>query len=134
MSDASPRYQNYPSGVVLSCYPVKFDEPYKHIVLVEGIFDMLNMYDKGIHNVVCTFGTNTMKNNTSRKMLPFKVQGITKVFILFDGDEAGANAAAELKPLLEQLDFQVEIIALPDDLDPGAMNQEYVDSIKEYIK
>ncbi len=134
LSEANPRYVNYPSGVVMPVFPAKVTGTHRSIVIVEGMFDMLNMYDKGIDNVVCVFGTNTLKNNTGRKLLAFKVQGITKIFVLFDGDKAGREASAELKPLLETEGFIVEIIALPDDMDPGDMDQEYVDSIKEYIK
>lgn len=134
LSDAQPRYVNYPQGVTMPVFPAKVHGSHKSLVLVEGIFDMLNMYDRGVHNVSCTFGTSTLKNNIGRKLLAFKVQGITKIFILFDGDTAGREAAKELKPLLEAENFLVEIINLPDDMDPGDMDQEYVDGIKEYIK
>lgn len=134
LSDAQPRYVYYPTGVQLPLFPIKVAKGTHSIVLVEGIFDMLNTYDKGLHNVVCTFGTNTLKNNTGRKLLPFKVQGITKVFIAFDGDEAGRNAATELKPLIEAEGFITEIIELPDDTDPGNMGQEDVTAMIEYTK
>jgi DNA primase len=134
LSEAQPRYVNYPSGVVMPIFPAKAPENTTNMVLVEGIFDMLNLYDKGLHNVSCTFGTNTLKNNTGRKLLAFKVQGITKIFLLFDGDKAGRESAKELKPLLEAEGFLVEIIDLPDDTDPGTMSQEDVTSMREYTK
>lgn len=93
---------------------------------------MLNLYDKGLHNVSCVFGTDSLKSSAAEKLLPFKVQGIQKIFILFDGDEAGRNAATELKPKIEEQGFIVEIINLEDGTDPGGFNQEYVDSLKEY--
>lgn len=133
MSNGNPRYLNYPSGVSLPLFPSKLEEKRKSIVLVEGLFDMLNCYDKGLDNCVCVFGTNTMEKNTKEKLLPFKTQGVTKIFIMFDGDEAGRNAAKKIKPLIEELEFEVEIISLEDDQDPGMLSQEYVESIKEYI-
>ena len=133
-SSGNPRYLNYPSGVTMPIFPEKFRERYTSAVLVEGIFDMLNCYDKGLKNVVCTFGTSKLLNETAQKMLSYKVMGIEKVYILYDGDAPGREAAKKIKPLIEEAGFTVEIIDLPDDLDPGIISQEYVDSIIEYTK
>lgn len=132
LSNGNPRYLNYPSGVELPLFPSYLERAEKTLVLVEGLFDMLNLYDKGLHNAVCCFGTNTLQNSTKEKLLPFKAQGVTHVYILFDGDEAGEKAAKQLKPIIEQDEFIVEIIKLPDGVDPGELNQVEVTSIKEY--
>ncbi len=136
LSDGNPRYVNFPSGVTMPMYPCKLqDTDTKSIILVEGIFDMLNLYDSGIRNAICCFGTNTVNaNSITEKLLPFKAQGITKVYILFDGDKAGREAAKNLKPIIEEQSLEVEIINLPDDIDPGNMSQEDIQSIKEYTK
>ncbi len=133
LSQGNPRYVNYPSGVKMPVFPSHLPAGYSSMVLVEGIFDMLNLYDKGLENVVCAFGTNTLQNDTKQKLLPFKAQGITHIYLLFDGDEAGKKAAELLKPLIEQEGFIVEIIKLPDDTDPGELDTEDVRSIAEYI-
>jgi len=101
---------------------------------VEGIFDMLNLYDKGLGCAVCCFGTNTLQRDTKLKLLPYKAQGITHIYLLFDGDDAGDKAAKLLKPLIEDEGFIVEIIKLPDGLDPGELSKEDVTGIMEYIK
>jgi DNA primase len=62
MSNGNPRYVNYPSGASIPLFPAKFQEKHRTIVLVEGIFDMLNCYDKGLRNTVCTFGTSKLLN------------------------------------------------------------------------
>ena len=134
LSNVNPRYINYPSGVQLPLFPSYLEEPSRSIVLVEGVFDMLNLYDKGIKNAVCCFGTNTLQNTAKQKLLPFKAQGVTNIYILFDGDEAGEKAARQLKPTLEEDDFIVEIMKLPDGVDPGELDQSDVTSIKEYIQ
>jgi DNA primase len=133
LSNANPRYVNYPSGVTIPIYPVKYKKQYKSAVLVEGLFDLLNLYDRGLRNVSCCFGTNTLQKDTGLKLLPLKAQGITHIYTLFDGDDAGREAAKKLKPLIEQEGFIVECIELPDDMDPGDLDQEYVDSINEYV-
>ena len=134
LSNGNPRYVNYPRGTKIPLYPIRLEEPSTSIILVEGIMDMLNLYDKGIRNAVACFGTATLKGNVAEKLLPFKVQGVTKIFIMFDGDTPGREAALELKPLIEECGFEVQNIELPDGMDPGDFNQEYVDSIKEYTK
>lgn len=133
LSNGNPRYINYPSGVKMPVLPSHLPSGYQSMVIVEGIFDMLNLYDKGLENVICAFGTNTLQNDTGQKLLPFKAQGITHVYLMFDGDEAGANAMRTLKPLIEQEGFIVENITLPDGTDPGELDQTEVTSIAEYI-
>ncbi len=134
MSDGNPRYKTHPSGCLLSLYPTHLPNKPYCIILVEGIFDLLNLWDKGLKNVVCTFGTDGLLNHTAEKLLPFKAAGVSKVFIMYDGDDAGRNASEKLKPLIEEAGFEVENIELEDETDPGDMPQEYVNEIIEYIK
>lgn len=134
LSDGNPRYINYPVSVEMPLYPIRYDKPYKSAVLVEGLFDMLNLYDRGLKNVSCCFGTNMLFKDAAVKLLPLKTQGITHIYIMFDGDTAGQGAAEKLKPIIEELDFVVENIVLPNGMDPGDLDGEYVDSIIEYIK
>jgi DNA primase len=134
LSNGNPRYINYPNKVQIPLFPPQVPAGYKSLVLVEGIFDMLNLYDKGLKNVTCTFGTNTLQADTKLKLLPFKAQGVSHIYLLMDGDEAGRKAAQILKPIIEESEFIVEIIKLPDDTDPGELDQIDVQSIAEYIK
>ena len=134
MSNGNPRYVNYPSGATIPLFPAKFTEKYRTIVLVEGIFDMLNCYDKGLKNTVCTFGTSKLLNDVPQKLLSYKVMGIEKIFILYDGDDAGREAAKKIKPLIEEAGFITEIIDLPEGQDPGVITQEDVNSLIEYTK
>lgn len=134
LSNGNPRYLIRPSGATVNLYPLKLESSPKNIILVEGIFDLLNMYDKGARNVVCTFGTTKLYGDTSEKLFPFKVMGVEKIFILFDGDEAGRVAADKTKPLIEECGFSCEIIKLPEGTDPGDADDETVQSIIEYTK
>lgn len=134
MSSGNPRYMIRPSGAQVGLYPAKLPNHPRNIILVEGIFDLLNMWDKGAKNVVCVFGTSKLFNDTAAKLMPYKVMGVEKIFILFDGDEAGKTAATKTKPLIEECGFTVEVVNLPDGMDPGELDQEYVDSIIEYTR
>lgn len=133
LSNGNPRYVNYPQGVEMPMFPAHVPVGYSSAVIVEGIFDMLNLYDKGLENVVCTFGTKVLQNDLKQKILPLRAQGVTHLYILFDGDEAGVSGAQTLKPLLEAESFIVEIINLPEGTDPGDLDEENVRSIAEYV-
>jgi DNA primase len=95
---------------------------------------MLNCYDKGLRNVICTFGTSKLLNETGQKLLSYKIMGVEKIFVLYDGDAAGREAAKKIKPLIETAGFLVEIIDLPEGQDPGVITQEDVNSLIEYTK
>ncbi len=133
MSQGNPRYLNYPSGIEMPLFPCMLETKGNSLVLVEGVFDMLNLYDKGLYNVACAFGTTTLQSNTAAKLLPFKTQGVSTIYLMFDGDEPGQTAMKKLKPVLEELEFLVETITLEEGTDPGDLDQENVDSIKAYI-
>lgn len=133
MSDGEPRYLNFPTGVSMPIYPEVFKERHTSAVLVEGIFDMLNLYDKGIRNVFCSFGTNTLFKDTELKLLGLKAQGITKIYLMYDGDKPGQDAMAKLEPLLQECGYNTEILFIDEDSDPGDLSQEYVNSLKEYM-
>lgn len=133
-SAVEPRYMNVPSGVKIPIYPSVFQDRYSSAVLVEGVFDMLNLYDKGLKNSICTFGTNTLQKDTAAKLLPLRAQGINKIYLMFDGDEAGRTAMNTLQPLIEECGFFVEQIKLPDGSDPGELDQENVDMVRNYIE
>jgi DNA primase len=133
LSDANPRYVVFPKNIQVPTYPVVFEKRTNYIVLVEGIFDMLNVHDKGMHSAVCVFGTHTLGKDMKQKLLPYKAQGISHIFIMFDGDNPGAKAAEYLKPLLEEQEFITEIIELEEGTDPGDMSLEDVEMMKEYL-
>jgi DNA primase len=131
--NVSPKYKFFPSGVSLPCYPSTFKDKPTSVVLVEGIIDMINLVDKGLSNVSCVFGTQSLNHNTTAKLLPFKALGVNKLFILFDGDTPGREAAISLKSVLEDQGFTTEIIQMEDDTDPGMLSKEQVKALKDYI-
>lgn len=134
LSNANPRYMIQPRKATLGLLPPALETATTNLLLVEGLFDFLNLYDKGIHNVVATLGTATLLGSgLPTKMLPYKTQGVRKIFICFDGDNAGREASEKIKPLLEKLQFIVEILGVEDGRDPGNYTQQEVDDLKSYI-
>ena len=135
LSAGNPRYLNYPANVKMQMFPPRLDGSSRYLVLVEGLFDMLNLYDSGLTAVSAIMGTQTLKaEDIHLKMLPFKAQGVTHIFLALDGDEAGAKAGFFLKPLLEKLDYVVEIIPLEAGTDPGGFDHEEIEALQQYCE
>jgi DNA primase len=139
-SDATPKYFWDPPLKETPIFPPKPDIYKDSIIVVEGLFDLLNLWDKGLTNVVCTFGKSmgeTRNRNKRVKILnrfiPLKIQGVKKVYILYDtGAESASNKLANL---LSEL-FIAESIEYPGfskEKDAGNLNKEEVDNLKEYI-
>jgi DNA primase len=131
-SDAKPKYKIYPSKISLPLFPAHPLMIDNSIILVEGIFDMLNLYDKGLYNAVTAFGTDALTKKSINKINYYEILGVHKVYIMFDGDDAGRDSAEKLERLLHSR-FMVDIIELPDGRDPGDLELEEVKHIKGTI-
>ena len=80
--------------------PAKVKPIQNRVILVEGIFDALNLWDKGLKNTVCCFGTQQVN---WVKLSLLKLQGVQGIDIMFDGDEAGRQAAEKAKDIAEKV-------------------------------
>jgi DNA primase len=133
-SNADPKYNISPANVELPLFPAKVKTVYGSIILVEGIFDALNLIDKGVPNAVAVLG---VKNINVENMRALKLQGVSKIWVMFDGDGAGLAGAIEAKRLLEE-DFIVDIESMSlqneEGLDPGSLNQTQVNHIINMLK
>jgi DNA primase len=124
-----PKYKFSPTGVKVPFFPI-VEAIQSTVILVEGLFDMLNLHDKGLTNTVCCFGTN---NFSERKLSMLSVQGVEHVFIFFDNDTAGQKAATELKPLCENAGLTSKNIVLKGIKDPGELPKEKVEELKRNL-
>jgi len=138
-SDIDPKYINLPANVEKTLYPIKVYEPNKgFIILVEGFFDMLNLWDKGIKNIACTFGSSLVGKKdignvkVINKFSQYKLQGINKLYILFDGDKAGRIGAKKLREALKN-SYIIEILDLEEGKDPGKLSTKEIEIIRDYI-
>ncbi len=124
----TPKYMISPAGAKLPLYPIV--EPIQgSIILVEGIYDMVNLHDKGLTNAVCTFGT---KNINEDKLRMLSIQGVEEVIIFFDGDTAGQDAAKEVKEMVERVGLTSRNVGLKD-TDPGALPLQSVQTLKRKL-
>lgn len=130
-SSAPPKYMIRPKKVSPPIFPVRYNTP--ALILVEGIFDMLNLEDKGCHNASCCFGTHQFSlDNVADKFMPFQIAGTTHVVIILDNDKSGNEAAKKLAKLIRDKTRIMPIVGnflLPEGKDPGDLDAEEVDQL-----
>lgn len=124
----TPRYKISPRKASVPLFP-KVQPTQGSIVLVEGIFDMLNLHDKGIKNAVCSFGTSTVTND---KLQILKMLGTSNIDIFFDGDDPGQKAAKKVQELCEIEELTFRNICL-DDTDPGDLSENRVLKLRDKL-
>jgi DNA primase len=128
--DQQPKYLNTPPGAKMPLFPVV--EPIQgSIILVEGIFDVINLHDKGLTNAVCCFG---VKNVTEEKLQVLSVAGVDSIDIFLDNDEAGQTGANRIRELCESIGLNTRNIAFGDKaMDAGALAQPQVTKLKSKL-
>ena len=125
-----PKYLIYPPQAKLPLYPSNVKAIKGRVILVEGIFDMVNLWDKGLTNAVCCFGT---KNIDIEKLSILKMQNSSGVDIMFDGDNAGQEAAEDLKIMAEKVGLIPRNVNLGSNIDPGGLAQAKVSSLRDRL-
>ena len=123
-----PKYKFSPPGVKLPLFP-RVAPHHGEVILVEGLFDMLNLHDKGLENTICCFGTHNVNED---KLSILRMQNVQSVTIFFDGDEAGQKAAENIKGMCEKIDLNSRNVCL-DGMDPGALTSSQVDKLAEKL-
>lgn len=128
-TDQNPRYLNYPPKAKMPAFPSV--KPIKgSIILVEGLFDMLNLHDKGLTNAVCNFGVRMPSNE---QLNIFRMQGIDCINIFFDNDDAGKKATEELSTILDNKDFSSRKITFSNIKDPGELTKQQVIKLRSTL-
>lgn len=135
--DAIPKYINSPESSIFSKRFSLFgiDRARRDIVeknevyIVEGYFDLIALYMKGIRNVVSTLGTSITEGQLS------KVRNYTdNVTLMLDGDEAGIKSALRLIETLSEMDINGNMVVLPQGHDPDSyVRAEGIDGLNAVI-
>lgn len=98
--------------------------------LVEGYTDVIQLYQRGIHNVVASSGT---------ALTPEQIRLINRltknITVLFDGDAAGLRASLRGIDLILEEGMNVKVCTFPEGEDPDsfAKNNE-LEEITHYLK
>ena len=123
-----PKYMITPAGAKMPLFPQV--KPLNGcVILVEGIFDMINLHDKGLTNAMCSFGT---KNINEEKLSVLSIAGVSQLDIFFDGDDAGQSAAEKVKEMCESIGLSSRNIHLKDK-DPGALTEPQILKLKRKL-
>ena len=111
----SPETPIYTKGRTLYGLDVTKGAIRKHnyCVLVEGYFDLAQVWQAGVQPVVASCGT-ALTSAQARMLKRFT----SKVVLSFDPDAAGQGAAARSSELLVAEGFQVNVALLPEGSDP----------------
>jgi DNA primase len=131
---SGPKYMNSPETPLYSKGQVLFNldkarqaiRERKYALLVEGQMDCITAYIAGFHNVLATSGTAF-----TEMQVRLLSRYTKKLFINFDPDTAGANAAEKSIALLTEEDFEVRVVTLEAGLDPDRYIRER--GIKAYV-
>ena len=111
-----PRYK-FPAGFhksleLFNLHRVKDD---LSVVLVEGFFDCMKVTQAGFPCVAL------MGSTMSKKQEQLLAEHFGHVIVMLDGDEAGKVAAQGIADRLRQVIYQVDVVDLPDGVQPDQL-------------
>jgi len=84
------------------------------VILCEALIDAMTFWCAGYRNVTASYGTSGF---TDDHLAAFKTNGIKRVLIAYDRDDAGNNAAEKLTELLTENSIDVFRVVLPKNMD-----------------
>jgi DNA primase len=104
----------------------------EEVVLTESILDALSFQQAGISTSIPLYGTNGF---TAEHLDTLKREGVKRVILALDGDDAGKKAAEALKGKLAEAGLAVRVASFPTDLkDPNALLvSRGVDSLRQVL-
>ena len=124
LDGSSPKYINSPESPVYSkgsvVYGLNFSKDRikeeKRVYLVEGYMDFIRCYAHGIKNIAASSGTS---------LTPLQIKALGRLaeeFVLvFDSDEAGAEASRRTIDLMRDMDLYPKVVTLAGGKDPDEL-------------
>lgn len=106
----------------------------KNVILFEGFFDVISAYQADLKQGVAAMGTALTQSHA--KLIK---QASDSVIIAYDGDNAGIEASMAAIKILEKENLKIEVLAIPDGLDPDDFIKDYgeeqfLNLFGEYLK
>ena len=123
LGDGYPKYLNSPETPIYSKSKTLFALSHARAeirkqdlaILVEGYLDCIALHQVGINNVIASCGTSLTEQQA--KLLG---RFTKKLIVNFDPDQAGKSAALRSINILLENGFKINVLSLPDQLDPDA--------------
>ncbi|HXD71322.1 MAG TPA: DNA primase [Gaiellales bacterium] len=119
-----PKYLNSPEGVIFhkseTVYGLDHARPtitaQSRAIVVEGYTDVLALHQAGMPESVASMGT-ALTEHQVRELA--RVCGSGTLYLAFDADAAGEEAALRGMQMAERTGMEVRVVALPDGRDPA---------------
>jgi len=119
-----PKYLNSPEGVMFhkseTVYGLDHARPtittQSRAIVVEGYTDVLALHQAGMPESVASMGT-ALTEHQVRELA--RVCGSGTLYLAFDADAAGEEAALRGMQMAERTGMEVRVVALPDGRDPA---------------
>lgn len=130
---AKDKYRIFPSGKAPPIFPaIPDDLSKKSVIVVEGVFDVLNLYDKGLRNVVALLGKGGKAEKD--RLSHLNMLGIEELVICLDPGDAEIVSANKLKAQLKS-SFNIRIFDLREisSSDPGDLKTAEVKKLKDTL-
>jgi len=137
LGEGMPKYMNSPESPVYSkknsLYSVFHSRKEilekKSVILVEGYFDYLSMYQAGFKNVLASLGTSLTEQQT--RLISRYAQ---KVYLFYDMDEAGRKASLRAMGLLIDRNVEIMLCSSSEGKDPDEiLRKEGNEGIKSIL-
>jgi DNA primase len=125
---SEPRYK-FPVGFhksreLFNLHRVKRDVS---VVLVEGFFDCMKVTQAGFPCVAL------MGSTMSKAQEELLREDFGHVVVMLDGDEAGRAAAEGITDRLQRVVYQVQVVALPDGMQPDQLSTNELQRLLDWI-
>lgn len=123
--DEQPKYINTGDTAVYNkrsnLYAMNMQKGLKgELIMAEGYMDVISLHSAGVTNVVASLGT-AMTREQARLVKRYT----GSVYLCYDGDEAGQNAALRGIEILAAEGLDVRVISIPGGLDPDDYVRRY---------
>ena len=131
LDDALPKYLNSPESPVYhksrSLYGIHQARHHcrqqSAVFVVEGYFDALSLYQRGVQNVVATLGTALTAEHV--RLLRGFIGETGHVVLVYDSDQAGIRAAERSIQVFDKEFVDAKIMVLPTGHDPDSFVCEH---------
>ncbi|MFN3870977.1 MAG: DNA primase [Aquificaceae bacterium] len=137
LDGSHPKYVNSPESEVFKkrstlfgLYEAKdYIKEEEEIVVVEGYFDLMSLWQEGIRNCVAPLGTALTEEHASTLSKLSK-----RVLLLYDGDKAGRKAVRSSTPYLLAEGMEVRVAYLPEGEDPDSFVRKEPSLLRSLVK
>jgi len=129
IDDRMPKYINSPENPIFSKRRILFNldkakdflsDDIRVLFVVEGYMDVIRMWQNGIKNVVSPMGTALTEDHVN-----LLKRYSDEVILLFDGDDAGKNAAFRTLDIFLKVSFVPNVVFMKKGEDPDSFLIKY---------